>query len=123
MECSALPIKTKIQIMVQEVVRRLRNTHKKERKEEVEKVLSKFMGKLKVSGYSREHRWEILKSGRRRYQRMLETENEGGTSLNRPRWEGGNGRYWDKMRKKKNWYKTKPETGEEGDKQNRGTTL
>ena len=79
--------------MVQEVVRRLRNTHRKETEEEVEKVLSKFMGKLKASGYSRDHRWEILKSGRRRYQRMLETEIEGGRRLNRPRWEGGNGRY------------------------------
>ena len=31
MERSALPIKTKIQIMVQEIVRRSRNTHRKER--------------------------------------------------------------------------------------------
>ena len=51
---------------------------------------------------------------------MLETEKEGGRKLNRPRWEGGNGRYWDKMRKKQNWYKKRPETGEGEEKQNRG---
>ena len=48
MERSALPIKIKIQIMALEVVRRLRNTHSKERKEEIYKVLSKFMAKLKL---------------------------------------------------------------------------
>ena len=57
MERSSLPIKTKIQILVQEVVRRKRNTHPGERKEEVEEIMSRFMMKLKMSGYSKENRF------------------------------------------------------------------
>jgi len=88
MERSSLPIKTKIQILVQEIVRRRRNTYPGEETEVVEEILGRFMMKLKMSGYSRHHRWEILKSGTRKFKRMLQDEREGKRRLNRPRWEG-----------------------------------
>ena len=69
--------------------------------------------KLKVSGYSRETRWEILKSGTRKYNRMLKEEKDGKRSLNRPRWEGGYGRYWGKIMQKTNWYKKRSRKGSE----------
>ena len=61
----------------QEVVRRRRNTHGEEKREQIESDMTKFMTKLKLSGYGRETRWEILKSGTKRYNRMLEEEKRG----------------------------------------------
>ena len=69
--------------------------------------MSRLMIKLKMSGYSKENRWEILKSGTRKYNKMVQDEKDGKRSLNRPRWEGGHGRYLDKILKKKNWYRKK----------------
>ena len=89
MERSSLPIKSKIQILVQEVVRRKRNTSPNEKKEVVEGILSQFMMKLKMSGYSKQQRWEILKSGTRKYNNLVRQEKEGKRRLNRPSWEGG----------------------------------
>ena len=74
----------------------------------IEEEMTRFMVKLKLSGYGREMRWEILKSGTVRYNRMLREDREGRRSLNRPRWEGGHGRYWGKLMKKGNWYKRGP---------------
>ena len=65
------------------------------------------MVKLRASGYNRNQRWEILKSGSRKFSRMLEDEDMGIRRVNRPRWEGGHGRYLDKILKKKNWYRKK----------------
>ena len=107
MEQSALSTKVKIQVLAQEVVRRRRNTHMGEKREKVDEIMTRFMMKLKYSGYNRETRWEILKSGTRRYNRLVKEEREGKRTLNRPRWEGGHGRYWSKMMKKNNWYKRK----------------
>ena len=107
MEKSALPMKVKIQILAQEVVRRRRNCDGKESRSEVDKEMSRFMLKLKASGYCRETRWEILKAGTRRYNRMVRDDEDGRRSLNRPRWEGGHGRYWQKLSKKKNWFRKK----------------
>ena len=50
--------------------------------------MTMFMVKLNASGYSRNQRWEILKSGTRKYNRMVEEEKRGGRRVNRPRWEG-----------------------------------
>ena len=65
MERSALPAKVKMQVLAQEIVRRRRNTWRGEKKEEVDIEMTKFMVRLKLSVYSRETRWEILKSGTR----------------------------------------------------------
>ena len=121
MERSALPIKTKIQILVQEIVRRRRNTYQGESRMEIERELTEFMVKLKISGYSREHRWEILKSGTKKYHRMLKNEKEGKRSLNRPKWEGGHGRCFDKIMKKTNWYRKRNTRGKEEKHKNRET--
>ena len=66
--------------------------------------MSKLMTKLRASGYSRTQRWEILKSGSRKFNRMVKQEEGGVRRVNRPRWEG---RYVNKLLKKKNWYKQK----------------
>ena len=88
MESSSLPTKTKITVLAQEVVRWRRNTDRKEKIEEKDKRMTKFMVKLKASGYDRNQRWEILKSRTRIYNRMVEEEKKGTRRVNRPRWEG-----------------------------------
>ena len=75
--------------------------------------MSKFMMKLKISGYTREHRWEILKSGTKNYLRKVQDDKDEKISLNRPKWEGGNGRYLTKLMKKTNWYKRRKTGGRE----------
>ena len=89
----------------QEIVRRRRNTHPGEKQREMEKEMNIFMMKLKMSGYTRDHRWEILKSGTRKYNRMVQDEADGKRRVNRPKWEGGHRRYLNKLVKKNSWYK------------------
>ena len=55
---------------------------------------------------------EILKSGSRKFKRMVEQEKGGVRRVNRPRWEGGKHRYVKKVLSKKNWYKKKRESKE-----------
>ena len=69
--------------------------------------MTKFMVKLRASGYNRNQRWEILKSGSRKFSRMLDDEDKGIRRVNRPRWEGGGNINVKKLLQKKNWYKKK----------------
>ena len=69
--------------------------------------MTKLMMKLRASGYTRSQRWEILKSGSRRYRRMVEEEDRGIRRVNRPRWEDGRVRFVKKVLLKKNWFKKK----------------
>ena len=71
--------------------------------------MTRFMVKLRASGYNRNQRWEILKAGSRKYKRMVEDEDKGVRRVNRPRWEGGGMRYVRKLLQKKNWFKTEGE--------------
>ena len=56
MERSSLPIKTKITVLSQEIVRWKRNTWRGEKREKGEERMSVFMTKLKASGYDRKQR-------------------------------------------------------------------
>ena len=89
MERSSLPQKTKLTVLSQEIVRWKRNTFRGENREEGDKRMSRFMVKLRASGYNRGQRWEILKSGSRKFKKMVEDEKRGIRRVNRPRWEGG----------------------------------
>ena len=121
MERSSLPLKTKLTVLAQEIVRWRRNCSRGEERGKVEERMTRFMVKLKASGYSRGQRWEILKAGTRKFNKMLEDEKKGIRRVNRPRWEGGNRRYTTKLLKKKNWYKNKKSLDEkEGGKGTRG---
>ena len=100
-------------VLAQLVVRWLRNTHRGESDVKREERMSKFMTKLKASGYTRSQRWEILKSGTRRYRRMVEDEKNGIRRVNRPRWEGGGKRWSKKILNKRNWFKNRGEKCEE----------
>ena len=105
MEKSSLPMKTKITVLAQEIVRWRRNTYRGEEREKTEARMTKFMVKLRASGYNRGQRLDILESGTRCYNRMVDDEKRGIRRVNRPRWEGGSKRYVAKLLQKKNWYK------------------
>ena len=110
MEKSSLPTRVKMTVLSQEIIRWKRNTHLGESKKESDMRMSKFMMKLKSSGYTRSQRWEILKSGTRGFNKMVEDEKKGIRRINRPRWEGGRKRFANKVTTKKNWYRRKIKT-------------
>ena len=97
MERSSIPIKTKITVLAQEVVRWKKNSYRGESRVEGDSRMTKFMVKLRASGYNRNQRWEILKAGSRKYNKMVEDEEKGIRRINRPRWEGGGRRYVKKL--------------------------
>ena len=85
---SAMPHRTKIVSLSQEVIRRQRNTSRNVGEQVRKENLSKMMSKLKKSGYDINMRRNILLSGMRGYERMVKEEDEGKRLINRPRWEG-----------------------------------
>ena len=74
---SAMPVKKKIQILSQEVFRRLHNTKHESKWNQKVDILDKFMCELKASGYSQYDRLQILKSGVSRYNILREKEEKG----------------------------------------------
>ena len=76
-EKSALPRKTKMTILTQEVFRRLHNTKESLNKDVINSILNKFMFRMKVSGYNEQQRFEVLKSGFATYENIRKLESEG----------------------------------------------
>ena len=74
-----------IQIMAQEVIRRLRNTDRQTPTPEIKEILEHFMCKLYRSKYSQVNRLEILSSGVRGFLELVRSERKGGRRVNRPR--------------------------------------
>ena len=88
LETSASSWQSKVSSLTQEVTRRLINTSEDLVDEKI-KAIDNFCNKLKMSGYTRQQRWEILKSGTRKYNKMVREEKIGKRRVNRPSWEGG----------------------------------
>ena len=110
MERSAMPKKMKMASLAQEVVRRNRNQTGAAPDILRAGHLSKFMYKLKKSGYSYGDRLQILLSGQRSFARMVRTEREGGRPVNRPGSMGERRRRLQRLIGKKTWYKNKKRT-------------
>ena len=101
---SALSWSQKRTILTQECLRRLRNT-KLELGPEVQKMhLDKYMLKLKNSGYNNKFRQEILDSGLKAYQKMLDDDKNGVKPLYRNRNWNSEERKNMKSKKKVNWW-------------------
>lgn len=67
MNPSAMPQKQKVTTLVQETIRRLRNTSRRIGKEQRVKILQKFVLKLKRSGYPEKTRRDIVEAGIKGY--------------------------------------------------------
>ena len=63
MATSALPGNVKRSSLIQEVIRRLKNTRRSMDWEVKADILSEFSNSMRISGYSEEFRLEIIKSG------------------------------------------------------------
>ena len=84
MERSGMPRKMKIASLTQEIIRRNRNQTGEAPESICKEHLSRFMLKLKLSGYKEKERLQILLAGQRGYNRMVTTEKIGGRPINRP---------------------------------------
>ena len=105
MEASAMSDKVKATTLAQEVIRRLRNTHRLASKEERREVLSDFAVKMKRSGYREEVRRRALEDGLKGYNRMIEEEENGKRRLYRRQETGQRQRYMRKVDGRSSWFK------------------
>ena len=87
---SAHPESMKINVLVNEALRIMRNCSKYLRREEVTKHLQYFVNRMQYSGYPQEYRYEVMSRAIKKNNRPREIEVEDGSA--RPR------------RKQKNWY-------------------
>ena len=103
---SALSWSTKRTILTQECLRRLRNT-KVELGPEVQKShLDQFMLKLKNSGYNAKFRQEILDSGLKAFDKMMEDDKGGVKPMYRSRDWNIDERNFKKSETRSNWWNT-----------------
>ena len=101
-----MPAGMKRTALTQEVVRICRNTRQGLPWEKTAEKLSDFSQRLRASGYNEDYRLQVMQSGVKGYDKMVEVAGSGGRPINRPKtWEE------DKRQKKKdhqktNWYKS-----------------
>ena len=84
---SVVPLKTKRNSLTQEVKRRLRNCHPDVPKSEVAEVLSKFVQKMKNSGYNQRFREQVINAGVLAHKQDVESNRNDGKKLFRLRKE------------------------------------
>ena len=108
----ALPEKTKMTSLTQEVIRRLRNTCRATSVRERVGILNTIMSKLMRSGYNEDQRKQIQVCGLKGYYRMVRREEMGGMRVNRNREEGKLMRRARKIAGASIWYKPKRRQGE-----------
>ena len=81
---NALPEKAKVTGAVQEVIRRCKNTSRQLEEEELRRELYRYIGELKLGGYTKLWRCEVLEAGLLGYGRMWASEVKEGMPINRP---------------------------------------
>lgn len=68
---SAFPIKSKINVLIADLVRVMRNISRKCKNEERLKKIQVFMHRMQFSGYSKKERYEVYTRAKRRYDEMV----------------------------------------------------
>ena len=101
---SALSFSKKRTILTQECLRRLRNTKIELGPEIQRRHLSQFMLKLKNSGYNEKFRLEILDSGLKAFNKMVENDKNGIKPMYRNRNWNSEERQKSKSKKKFSWW-------------------
>ena len=105
LERSALPAKMKRNSLVQEGIRRLRNTKRELDWSVKSEILSEFSFSLYMSGYSENFRLETIQSEVIGYERQCERSDKVETPLNRPRDWNKEKRRRKKLLTKTSWYR------------------
>ena len=102
---SAHSKKMKMAVMVEEGLRRLRNTSRRLDSEKSRKVMANWSRKLRRSGYPVTVRHEVIKTASEKWLRMCEEEDAGGRPIFRPRGWKKEERRLQKEKKASSWHK------------------
>ena len=102
---SAMSDKIKRNTLVQEAIRRLRNTSRDLPWELKAKILSEFSNKMMISGYSEQFRLEVIQSAVRGFEKQCDKADKGITPLHRPREFQAEERWKKKHLTKTSWYR------------------
>ena len=103
---SANPLQQKRTTFTQEVIRRLLRTRKEHCCDKKQSILNDYMQILKNSGYSTKFRSEILQSGLKGYNKILEDDKSGLKPMYRSKEWCKSARRMDKKKKKSSWLGT-----------------
>ena len=82
---SAMPHNVKMANLVNEAIRRLRNTSRSLPWEVKAKIITRFSNDLRMSGYNQQFREKVIQSAITGFTRQCEAADNGGTPLHRPR--------------------------------------
>ena len=102
---SAMPMKVKRNALVQEGIRRLKNTSRNIPWSEKAEILTEFSNAMRISGYSEQFRLEIFKSAVTGYQRMCAQADAGIRPLHRKRDWSPEERRRKKLLSNTSWYR------------------
>ena len=102
---SAMPMKIKRNALVQEVIRRLRNTSRSLSWSVKAEILSEFSMSMKMSGWSEKFRFETIQSGVLGFERQCRVSDAGGRPMYRPRSYEAEERRRKKALTKTSWYR------------------
>ena len=113
---SAMGDQAKIDILTQEVNRRLLNTSEDEDQEVRDGILNTFEEKLATSGYKEDVRRQIMKRGVIRYESLRILDKTGRRRLHRPAYSTREERERKKLTSKEDWYKKKEDKDKDSGK-------
>ena len=112
----------KIQVLSNDLVRRLLNTQEELPKEYREDIINKYGRKLLTSGYGREQIAKIIVDGIKGYEGRLRKSRNGIRKLHRTGTESMGGRIKKKLLSKTNWFKSRRKEQVKDDEINRKGT-
>ena len=101
---SAMSIKKKINILSNDLVRIIKNTSMKCKREERNKSVQYYMKRLQYSGYNKEDRFKIYIKAKKIYENTLRSSENGERPMYRGKFWNMNQRIKDKEMKKHQWY-------------------
>ena len=102
---SAHPLKTKISILVADLVRIMRNISSHCTADERKKKLQFFLNRMQFSGYSKKERYTVYTKAERRYRSTIENMEQGIQPLYRSKEWNTDERHRNKAKKKSSWFK------------------
>ncbi len=102
---SAMPMKSKLTILTQEIIRILTHCSPFTPWEGMCEHVNKFMMKLQFSGYNKKFRYHVADSGIKAFKHLIVQATEGVRPVNRPRDWSKEEREKEKKEKKTRWYK------------------
>ena len=105
MERSAMPTQIKRNSLVQEGIRRLRNTKRDLPWSVKSEILSEYSFSLMLSGYSEKFRLDTIQAAVKGYERQCQEADTGGAPLHRPRSWNQSERRKKKLLTKTSWYR------------------